>query len=267
MPKKSSKSRSGKTHVKTGLRPVAAKASVETGLRPVSAEKGGKKPAPQFILPDENPHQRKKRALKILDNLAAEYPDAKTHLDHENAFQLLISTILAAQCYDSLVNRVMGPLYKTKYKRPADFLKYSDEEVQQDIMPITFFRNKTRAVKKCCQTLIDEFNGEVPDKMEDLVKLAGVGRKNANVVLGNWFKQPAIITDTHVIRVSQRLGLTDKELGDKVEADLLQIIPTEKQTLYSLTISEHGRKTCHARKPKCPECAVNALCPSRGLLG
>lgn len=252
MAKKSSKSPTNKSPLKNGGKAVAAKSPLEKGGRGV-------------VLPDENPQQRKKRASKILDLLAAEYPDAKTHLDHENAFQLLISTILAAQCYDSLVNRVMGPLYKTKYKGPADFLKYSDEEVQQDIIPITFFRNKTKAVKKCCQTLLDEFGGEVPDKMEDLVKLAGVGRKNANVVLGNWFKQPAIITDTHVIRVSQRLGLTDKELGDKVEADLLQIIPTDKQTLYSLTISEHGRKTCHARKPKCPECAVNKLCPSRDL--
>lgn len=178
---------------------------------------------------------------------------------------MLISTILAAQCTDALVNKVMGPLYKKKYKGPKDFLRVSDEEMQRDIYPITFYRNKTKSVKKCCVALIDKFKSKVPDTMEDLLTLGGVGRKTANAVLGNAFGKPAIITDTHVIRVSQRLGLTENDLGDRVEEDLLELIPAVKRTKFSLTVGDHGRQICKARKPKCPDCVINELCPSRDL--
>jgi endonuclease III len=213
----------------------------------------------------ESIEAKKKRAAKIADILASEYHGAKVHLDFENPFQLLISTILAAQCTDALVNKVMGPLYKKKYKGPKDFLKVSEEEIQKDIYPITFYRNKSRSVKKCCRQLVEEFKGEVPDNMKDLMSLGGVGRKTANVILANCFGKQAIITDTHVIRLSQRLDLTQNEIGDKIEQDLLKIIPEEKQTVFSHTLSEHGRQICKARKPKCPICVINALCPSRNL--
>lgn len=213
----------------------------------------------------ESLENKKKRASKITNILAAEYPDAKVHLDYDNPFQLLISTILAAQCTDALVNKVMVPLFKKKYKGLKDFLKVSEEEIQKDIYPITFYRNKSRSVKKCCQQLVEKFGGKVPDNMKDLVSLGGVGRKTANVILGNCFGKPAIITDTHVIRVSQRLDLTQNEIGDKIEEDLLKLIPPAKQTLFSHVLSEHGRQICKARKPKCPVCVINSLCPSRDL--
>ncbi len=209
--------------------------------------------------------QKKTRAAKITDILAQEYPAAKCHLDYGNPFQLLISTILSAQCTNVLVNMVMGPLYKIKYKKPEDFTKVPEEELQEDIQPITFFRNKSRSVKKCCETLVEKFGGNVPDNMEDLVSLAGVGRKTANNILGNCFGQQAIITDTHFIRVTQRLGFTENEIGDKVELDLLNLINPAKQTEFSHTVSDHGRKICKAKKPNCPACVINTLCPSRDL--
>jgi endonuclease-3 len=245
---------------------MAKKSSKSSSAKKGKAGHGRKQKAPKWVgFTGETEAQEKKRTLKIIDLLTDEYPNAKCHLDFENPFQLLISTILSAQCSDALVNRMMGPLYKDKYKGPEDFLRVPDEEVQEEIYPITFFRNKTRSVKKCCETLIEKFGGKVPESMEDLMTLGGVGRKSANAIRGNAFGYPAIITDTHAIRVSQRLGFTDNELGDKVELDLLKIIPTEKQTPYSLTIGEHGRKVCKARNPDCPVCIINHLCPSKDL--
>ena len=201
------------------------------------------------------------RAIKITDILHQEYPNAKTYLDFQNPFQLLISTILAAQCTDKKVNEVMGELYK-KYKTPGDFLDVKPETLEKELREITFFRQKTKAVQACCKALVEKFNGEVQHSMEDLTSLSGVGRKTANAIRGNCFGIPAIITDTHVIKVSQRLGLTEKETGDKIEMDLVKIIPEDKQLTYSLTIGRHGREICMARKPKCGECVINELCPS-----
>jgi endonuclease-3 len=209
----------------------------------------------------EIPDAKKKRAIKIVDILHNEYPEAKCHLDFKNPFQLLISTILAAQCTDILVNKVMGELYK-KYKSPADLAKAKQPVLEKELSRITFFRNKTKNVLNCSKMLVDNFKGKIPQTMDELTSLPGVGRKTANVIMGNCFGKQAIMTDTHVIRVSQRLGFTENENGDKVEADLVQIIPEDKQTLYSLVISEHGRLICNARKPKCPECVVSQLCPS-----
>ncbi len=209
----------------------------------------------------ETQNQKKKRALKIIDILHNEYPGAKSHLNFKNPFQLLISAILAAQCTDVLVNMVMDKLYK-KYKSPVDLAAAKLPVLQEELSAITFFRNKSKNVLNCSKMLVEKFKGKVPQTMDELTSLPGVGRKTANVVLGNCFGKPAIMTDTHVIRVSQRLGFSENEIGDKVEADLLKIIPEDRQTLYSLVVGEHGRQVCHARKPKCPECVINKSCPS-----
>ncbi len=211
----------------------------------------------------ESLSQTKTRAAKIYNILLAEYPDAKCHLDFENPFQLLISTLLAAQCTDIKVNEIMGPLYK-KYKTPKDFLKLKQSELEQLIRPINFYRNKTKAVLSCCKSLVEKHNGKVPHTMDELTELAGVGRKTANVVLGNCFGEPAITTDTHVIRVSQRLGLVDTDVPDKIEMELKEIVPPENQLKFSHAIGEHGRQVCKAKKPMCDACVVNKLCPSAG---
>ena len=205
--------------------------------------------------------QIKTRALKILDILSNEYPDAGCHLDYKDPFQLLISTLLAAQCTDERVNAVMVPLYK-KYKTPADFLKLKPEELENELRSINFYRNKTKSVINCCKTLVEKYGGKVPKTMQELTELAGVGRKTANVVLGNCFGEPAIMTDTHLNRVSQRLGLTDSDKPEKIEMELKEIIPDNLQVKYSHVIGQHGRTICKSRKPLCNECVVCKLCPS-----
>ncbi|HWA05182.1 MAG TPA: endonuclease III [Ignavibacteria bacterium] len=208
---------------------------------------------------------RSARALKILDILSNEYPDAGCHLDYNNPFELLISTLLAAQCTDERVNAVMVPLYK-KYKTPGDFLKLTQGELEHELRSINFYRNKTKSVLSCCAALVNDHNGEVPKTMEELTKLAGVGRKTANVVLGNCFGEPAIMTDTHLNRVSQRLGLTDSDKPEKIEMELKEIITDDLQVKYSHVIGQHGRTICKAKKPLCNECVVCKLCPSYGKL-
>lgn len=214
----------------------------------------------------ETSEQRKSRAIKILDLLENEYPDAGCHLDYEDPFQLLISTLLAAQCTDERVNMVMVPMYK-EYKTPGDFLKLSQAELEDKLRSINFYRNKSKSVLACCRSLVDDHNSRVPNSMNELVKLAGVGRKTANVVLGNCFGMPAIMTDTHLNRVSQRLGLTDSDKPEKIEAELKAIIPDDRQVKYSHVIGQHGRTICKARKPLCEECVVCKLCPSCGTFG
>jgi endonuclease-3 len=208
----------------------------------------------------ESQIQKKQRAAKIYNKLLAEYPDAKCHLNFQNPFQLLISTLLAAQCTDVRVNAVMDELYK-KYKTPKDFLKIKPEQLEKELSSINFYRNKTKSVISCCKMLIDKYSGEVPHTMEELTELAGVGRKTANVVLGNCFGMPAITTDTHLNRVSQRLELVDTDVPDKIEIELKEIIPPKTQMKFSHVIGEHGRQICKAKKPICAECVVNKLCP------
>lgn len=205
----------------------------------------------------------KTRAAKIYDILLGEYPDAKCHLNFENSFQLLISTLLAAQCTDIRVNAVMDEMYKT-YKTPKDFLNLKPEQLEKELSSINFYRNKTKSVINCCKALIEKHGGEVPRTMDELTELAGVGRKTANVVLGNCFGEPAITTDTHLNRVTQRLGLVDTDVPEKIEMELKKIIPPESQMKFSHVIGEHGRQICKAKKPMCPECVVNPLCPSKG---
>lgn len=218
-----------------------------------------------IIIMTETIKNRSARALKILDILSNEYPDAGCHLDYNNPFELLISTLLAAQCTDERVNAVMVPLYK-KYKTPGDFLKLTQGELEHELRSINFYRNKTKSVLSCCAALVNDHNGEVPKTMEELTKLAGVGRKTANVVLGNCFGEPAIMTDTHLNRVSQRLGLTDSDKPEKIEMELKEIITDDLQVKYSHVIGQHGRTICKAKKPLCNECVVCKLCPSYGKL-
>lgn len=209
----------------------------------------------------ESVKHRSTRALKILDILSNEYPNAGCHLDYNNPFELLISTLLAAQCTDERVNTVMVPLYK-KYKTPNDFLKLTPTDLEHELRSINFYRNKTKSVLSCCASLVNDHNGEVPKTMDELTKLAGVGRKTANVVLGNCFGEPAIMTDTHLNRVSQRLGLTDNDKPEKIEMELKEIIPDKLQVQYSHVIGPHGRTICKAKKPICIECVVCEQCPS-----
>ena len=210
----------------------------------------------------ESIKQKTKRAKKILDSLEAEYPNASCHLNYKNPFQLLISTILAAQCTDDRVNMVMDELYK-KYKTPKDFLQVKPEQLEKELNAINFFRNKTKSVINCCIVLVEKHGGEVPKTMEELTELAGVGRKTANVVLGNCFGEPAIMTDTHLNRVSQRLGLVNTVVPEKIETELKKIIPDEQQVKYSHMIGEQGRQICKAKKPLCGECVINGYCPSK----
>ncbi len=211
----------------------------------------------------ETSGQKKKRTIKIFDILSQQYPDASCHLNYKNPFELLISTILAAQCTDERVNMVMVELYK-KYKSPADFANAKPEVLEKELSSINFYRNKTKSVINCSKALVEKYGGEVPETMDELTALAGVGRKTANVVLGNCFGIPAIMTDTHLNRVTQRLGLVDTDVPDKIEAELKTIVPDDKQVKFSHVIGEHGRQVCKARKPLCDECVISKLCPNAG---
>ncbi len=208
----------------------------------------------------ETAERKKKRTLKIIGKLTGEYPDARCRLNYENPFQLLISTILAAQSTDAGINKLTGELYK-KYRTPEDFASADPAVLEKEMNSINFYRNKTKSVIKCSKALVEKFGGKVPQTMEELTSLAGVGRKTANVVLGNCFGLPAIMTDTHLIRVTLRLGLADSEVPDKLEAELRRIVPEDKQTRFSHIIGEHGRQVCKARKPLCAECVLSELCP------
>ncbi len=209
---------------------------------------------------------KKKRARRIVTHLHRMYPDADCALSHKKAWQLLISTILSAQSTDETVNRVTTALYK-KYKKPADFLSVPEEELQQDIHATGFFRQKTKSIRGACRLLVEEFGGGVPDNMEDLVRLPGVARKTANVVLGTWFgKNEGVVVDTHVGRIAERLALTWNNKNSKdavrIEKDLMEIVPQKDWTFFSHALIWHGRRVCDARKPDCEACKLSELCPA-----
>ncbi len=204
--------------------------------------------------------EKKQRVKKIIALLKKTYPEAKLALDFSNPLELLIALILAAQARDDLVNSVTAELFK-KYRTPAAWAGVDEETLQKELSKITFFRNKTRAIQKASRMLVEQFGGEVPNNLEDLLKLPGVGRKTANILLGNAFGQPAIGVDRHVARVSERLGLTENTDPDKIEADLTAIVPKEDQVKFCHLLQFHGRSICVAKKPKCPQCPVNSLCP------
>ncbi len=202
------------------------------------------------------------RIGKILKRLKKAYPDAKCSLNYSNAFELLVATILSAQCTDERVNFVTRTLFK-KYPQPEDFLRVSEEELQSDVRTTGFFRNKTRSIRGTSKKIIEGFGGTVPSTMEELLTLPGVARKTANVVLGNVFhKADGIVVDTHVSRVSQRLRLTKQTTPEKIEQDLMGIVPKKEWIHFSHRVILHGRHICKAQKPDCQNCIVNHLCPS-----
>lgn len=199
------------------------------------------------------------KALKIILILKEVYPEAKTALNFSNPFELLVATILSAQCTDKRVNEVTGRLFK-KYKNPADYLNISQEELEQEIRSCGFYHNKAKNILETCRILEEKFSGEVPRDREELMKLPGVGRKTANVVLSNAFGVPAIGVDTHVFRVSKRLGLSEGKNPEQVEKDLMNILPVDLWSISHHLLIFHGRNICHSRKPKCNICPVNYLC-------
>ena len=210
----------------------------------------------------ETKSQKKDRTEQIIKLLKRAHPDAHCALNHSNAFELLIATILSAQCTDERVNIVTADLFR-KYRKPADYLKVPETELQQDIRTTGFFRNKTRSIQGACKMLVEEFDGEVPKTMEELLPLPGVARKTANVVLGVAYGIAAgIVVDTHVTRLSRRLGLTKQADAVKIENDLIELVPKKDWIIFSHLLIFHGRRICKARRPLCEECVLEKLCPS-----
>ena len=202
----------------------------------------------------------KRRTDKIRKILRTLYPEVKTALVYETPFQLLVATILSAQCTDKQVNRVTGELFQ-HLKTPADFAQVPIRTLEKYIRSTGFFRNKARNIKHCAKVLVEDFNSELPHSLEEMVRLPGVGRKTANVVLGAAFGNPGVVVDTHVARLSGRLGLTEHTDPVKIEFDLMDVVPRRAWNDFSLQLINFGRETCTARKPKCPECPLNSLCP------
>jgi endonuclease III len=213
-------------------------------------------------MPRESLAEKKVRTLKITEGLRQAYPDAHCELNFTNPLQLLVATILSAQSTDKQVNLVTADLFK-KYRSAQAFAEADLEELQRDIQRLGFFRNKAKSIKACGQQLVERHKGEVPRTMEELTALAGVGRKTANVVLGNAFGiNTGVVVDTHVTRLSKRLGLSRHDLTEKIEQDLMKLVPQKEWTVFSHRMIYHGRAVCVARKPKCRECLLNPLCPS-----
>jgi len=206
-----------------------------------------------------NTQDVKKKARKILQFLKKTYPDAKCHLAFKNASELLIGSILSAQCTDKRVNVITPGLFK-KYPDLRAFSCASEKELQNDVRSTGFYRNKAKAIINCSREIIEKHEGEVPCEMEELVKLPGVGRKTANVVIGNYFRKPGIIVDTHIMRLSRRLGLTSNSDPVKIEFDLRECIPEKDWTFFSNSLGDHGRNVCKARKPICSKCGISHVC-------
>ena len=205
--------------------------------------------------------ERVQKITQILDETYG--TEKKVYLNHENAWQLLIATILSAQCTDARVNIVTKDLYR-KYPTLEAFANADVKEMEQDIRSIGFYHSKAKNIIACARRLVDDFNGEVPREMEALVTLPGVGRKTANVIRGNVYGDASIVVDTHVKRISRRLGLTERTDPTDVEYDLMEVLPEDHWIIYNLQIITHGRKICTARNPKCGECPLYELCLSKG---
>jgi endonuclease-3 len=195
----------------------------------------------------------------IITTLEGLYPDADCTLSHKKPLELLIATILAAQCTDARVNIVTKNLF-LKYKDTKDYVKADIKKLEQDIRSTGFFKNKAKHIKGCAEKIIEEYDGSVPNSMEELIKLPGVGRKTANVILSNAYGIPGIVVDTHVKRLSGRIGLSYNQNPEKIERDLMELIPKEKWSLFSHLLISHGREVCMARKPKCEICKINLWC-------
>ena len=207
----------------------------------------------------------KKRTREIIRKLKQAYPGAKCSLNHSNPFELLVATILSAQCTDERVNIVTADLFR-KYRKPDDYLKVSPRELEKDIQSTGFFRNKTKSIQGTSKMLTEEYGGEVPQTMDELLELPGVARKTANVVLGNAFDiASGVVVDTHVTRLSHRLNLTQQKTAEKIEQDLVKIVPKKDWVVFSHLLIYHGRQICKARNPLCAECVVEKHCPSSYL--
>jgi endonuclease-3 len=216
-------------------------------------------------MPRETKEAKAARVQKIIGSLKQAYPDAHCELNHRNALELLVATILSAQCTDKRVNLVTAELFK-KYRSAADYARASLPELEQAIKSTGFFRNKAKSIKTACQALLEKHDGQVPRTMDALTGLGGVGRKTANVVLGNAFDiNCGIVVDTHVARLSQRLGLTRQTDPVKIEQELIQLVPRDQWTVFSHWLIWHGRRRCYARSPDCPHCEIRALCPRFGV--
>ncbi|MGC8739042.1 MAG: endonuclease III [Candidatus Hydrogenedens sp.] len=203
--------------------------------------------------------RNKEKAKKIYDKLLQLYPDAHCTLNYHSPFELLIMTILASQCTDERVNKVCMSLFQ-KLKSPHDFINLGQKQLENRIRPVGFYKNKAQHIINTCKLLIEKYDGKVPNTMNDLLKLQGVGRKTANVILGECFNTPGIIVDTHCGRLTRRLGLTSSDNPQKIEQDLMQILPEKKWTLFSHLLVFHGRNICLARNPKCNFCIINKHC-------
>lgn len=207
----------------------------------------------------------KARTRAVIRRLKRAYPGAKCSLNHSNPFELLIATILSAQCTDDRVNIVTADLFR-KYRQPEDYLKVSPRELEKDIQSTGFFRNKTKSIQGTAKLLTEAYHGEVPRTMDELLELPGVARKTANVVLGNAFDIHAgVVVDTHVTRLSHRLDFTQQKTAEKIEVDLIEIVPKKDWVIFPHLMIYHGRKICKARSPLCAECSIEKQCPSSFL--
>jgi len=215
-----------------------------------------------FFMPRETASAKRVRVEKIIDALRKTYPNAHCELHYSNPLELLVATILSAQCTDKQVNIVTAELFQ-RFRSAEDFAKADLKELERAIQRLGFFRMKAKNIKSCCLALVERHGGKVPQTMEELTALAGVGRKTANVVLGNAFGiNDGVVVDTHVARLSQRLRLTAKEQPERIERELMKLVPSNDWTWFSHWLIWHGRRRCSARKPDCPNCEIQALCPS-----
>jgi len=209
--------------------------------------------------------QKAARLARIIAALEKTYPDAHCELNHSNPLELLIATILSAQCTDKRVDMVTADLFR-KYSSAADYATVPSAQLEQDVKSTGFFRNKAKHIKAACKAIVEKHGGKVPRTMEELTELGGVGRKTANVVLGAAFGiHQGVVVDTHVARLSRRLGLTRQKSPEKIELELMRLVPVEKWTLFGDLLVWHGRRRCSARNPDCPQCEVNSLCPRIGV--
>jgi endonuclease-3 len=217
------------------------------------------------LMPRESKEAKAARVKKIIAGLKKTYPGAHCELNYSKPLELLIATILSAQCTDKRVNIVTAELFK-KYRSAADFANAPLAALEQEVRTTGFFRNKAKSIKTACQAIVEQHGGQVPRTMEELTQLGGVGRKTANVVLGNAFNiSCGVVVDTHVARLAYRLGLTREKNPEKIEQELMALVPQSEWTLFSHLLIWHGRRRCYARSPDCPQCEIKALCPRVGV--
>jgi len=205
------------------------------------------------------------RVPEIVRSLSKAYPGAHVALEFSTPLEMLVATILSAQCTDERVNRVTNTLF-AKYRKPEDYLRVPETELAADVKPTGFFNQKTKSIRGACRRIVEVYGGKVPDTMEDLLSLPGVARKTANIVLGNAYgKVEGIAVDTHVRRLANRLGFSEQNDPDKIEADLMRLIPKKRWFDFTYVLIDHGRALCQARAPRCADCPVNRLCPSSSV--